>query len=111
MKVTKVSPAKFETMVKAYGKGCTFVKLPSTVEGYAYGALLMASCAYVPWPDNLTDDEMTLYIEKYGTPPDIFTPNYDEKVAIRNVIRGEKNNGLRIIPKDGPSEGNPTEVT
>jgi hypothetical protein len=87
VKVIKVSPDSFERMIHVMGPSAQFVRLPSTNGTHFYTGLIMAAGAWVPWPDNLTDDELMLYEERYGRPPDIFTPNYEEKVKIVNRIR------------------------
>lgn len=87
MRVTKVDPEDFDRMVRSFGKSCQFVRLPSSKDGYCFTGLVMSNCAWVSWPHNLTEDEMKLYVDKYGSPPDLFDMNFDEKVKIRNVLR------------------------
>jgi hypothetical protein len=87
MRVIKVAPASYERMVKSMGPSCRFVKLPSSKEFYAFIGVVMADGAWVSWPDNLTDDEMALYIERFGSPPDIFSLGQSESIHVQNLIR------------------------
>lgn len=74
MRVKRVSPESFATMVRATGKFCKFVKLPSTVGEYVFTGLMMSNDIWVSWPDNLTDEETKLYIQMYGEPSDLANP-------------------------------------
>ena len=95
MKVTKVSYEKYKRLVETMGQHCQFVHLPSTKKNFLFGGLIMSDSAIVPWPmtidedstNGLTKEEMEKYIDTYGQPPDIFTPDYSERVAIRNRLR------------------------
>ncbi len=52
----------------------------------------MTDSIWVAWPDNLTDDEMNLYLERYGTPPDLVPVDFDFKtrVDLRDMINAAK---------------------
>jgi hypothetical protein len=80
MKTVKVSPDRFEKMVRTQMQHCRFIKIPSNKPPYIFTGLIMAEGAWVSWPDNLTPEEMELYIAKYGDIPDIFkfNPKKDE---------------------------------
>ncbi len=88
MRIRKVPLEKYSKLVETMGKGCQFIKLPSTEPNFFYAGLVMAGEALVPWPDNLTEDEMNLYEQRYGSLPDIFDPDFEERVKITNVVRG-----------------------
>jgi hypothetical protein len=88
MRTRKVSLEKYSKLCETMGHGCQFIKLPSSLPNFFYPGLVMAGEAVVAWPENLTEDEMKLYEERYGSLPDIFDPDFEERIKITNVIRG-----------------------
>ena len=72
MRTIKCALDTYERRVKSEGQYAKFVRLPSSKEGIFFFGILGADGVYVPWPDNLTPEEMTLYIDKYGDIPDLF---------------------------------------
>lgn len=74
MRTIKVSSEKFEQAVRQKAERGQFMRIPSTKKEFFFTGLLMPAGVWVPWPDNLTPEEMEKYIGMYGDIPDLFTP-------------------------------------
>lgn len=98
MRVIKISPGAFERAVTSQGRFGKFVKIPSSNDKYTYTGILLANGVGIPWPDNLTDEELKLYEDRYGSPPDIFELKEDKKMWTPNTPR--------VVPSEnkGPDE-------
>ena len=71
MRVKKVSPQVYENLVWAKGKAGDYMKIPSKAWGSTFMGILHRGVVCVAWPDNLTEDEMKLYIERFGDLPEL----------------------------------------
>lgn len=74
MRTIKVSHEKFARAVQKLARECQFINIPSSNRKYVFAGLIMPGGAWVAWPDNLNEEEMSKYIETYGNIPDLFTP-------------------------------------
>ena len=73
MRIFKVSPEKYANAVKTKAEHGEYMKVPSSKD-YIFTGIMMPAGLWVPWPDNLTEEEMKKYTEMYGTIPDLVTP-------------------------------------
>lgn len=83
MRAIKVSPKEYANAVMKKAEHGEYVKIPSS-KGFIFWGLMMPGGAWVAWPntqdedpvDGLTQEEMDLYKEKYGTIPDLFSARH-----------------------------------
>lgn len=91
MRTIKVDPKKFELAVRQKAEGCKFVHIPSSNRKFVFAGLIMPAGVWVAWPQDLTEIEMSLYLDRYGNIPDLFAINKSAKEL--NFAPQGSNNG------------------
>lgn len=89
MRVIKKPVDSFRRSVEVAGLKAKMVRIPSSKSQFFFAGILMADGVWIPWPDNLNDKEMDLYIDRYGNPPDIFELKSEEPADYLRVVKNE----------------------
>ena len=84
MRIIKKNVEQVIRAMEMAGKKAKLIKIPSS-NGCVFVGILMVDGIWVAWPDNLDDQEMKLYVEKFGDIPDICTVNQDIDEILRIV--------------------------
>lgn len=71
MRLIKVDHKKYEAAVRSHADKGEYVRIPSSKSGVVFAGIMMPAGIWVPWPMNLTEEEMKLYLEMYGDIPDL----------------------------------------
>lgn len=92
MRIIKKSFESWSRAIEMAGLKAKMVRIPTTSKKHFQTGILMGDGVWITWPENLTEDEMKLYIDRYGDVPDLF----ELKPEVDNMI---------LVQKDGPHVG------